>query len=110
MARELIDYFVLDALADDLESLEDVLRMLNGDGLGWRVHHRAPFAQEEVVPSLFRCIQAGLVRAAVLSADGKGLEPVEERAIPATPLDEIWFELTAHGRLVHENWEPPEPP
>jgi hypothetical protein len=109
MARELNDYFVLDALANDLTSLEDVLRILNSDALGWRSHHPAPFKQDEVVVSLVRCIEGGLIRAAVLSADGKGLEPLAERQRPRAPFDELWFELSAHGRIVHENWEPPEP-
>jgi hypothetical protein len=108
MPRDLLDYFVLDAVADDLESLEDVLRILNSEGLGWRAHHPSPFEREEVVPSLLRCIRDGLVRAAVLSANGKWLEPLEDGALPTAPLDEVWFELSAPGRLVHANWEPPE--
>ena len=107
MPRELIDYFVLDALADDLEALEDVLRLLNSAHLGWRSHHAKPFTSDEVIPALFRGIRDGLIRAAVLAADGKRLEPMEDHALPARPLDEVWFELTPQGRVVHSTWDPP---
>jgi hypothetical protein len=110
MARPLIDYFVLDSLANDLESLEDILRLLNGEGLGWRVHHVEPFERAEVVPALLRGIRDGLIRAAVPAADGKALEPLEDRALPAGSLDDVWFELTAQGRVVHTTWEPPASP
>jgi hypothetical protein len=109
VTRSLIDYFVLDALANDLESLEDVLRILNSDGLGWRSHHADPFTKDEVVPSLYRCLQEGLVHAAQIDSTGLALKPLPERALPAAPLDDLWFALTAHGRLVHGNWDPPPP-
>jgi hypothetical protein len=110
MARPLIDYFVLDSLANDLESLEDILRLLNNEALGWRLHHSTPFDRLAVVPALFRGIREGLIRAAVLTPDGKALEPLEDRALPAGSLDHVWFELTAQGRVVHTSWEPPAPP
>jgi len=110
MARPLIDYFVLDSLANDLESLEDILRLLNSDGLGWRLHHAGPFERVEVVPALIRAIRDGLIRAAVPTADGKALEPLEHRALPTASLDDVWFELTARGRVVHASWEPPAQP
>jgi len=108
MTRELVDYFILDSLANDLEALEDVLRILNGDGMGWRSHHPEPFTRDEVVAALFRCIRDGLVRAAVLTADGKSLVSLEDRALPGCSVDDVWFELTARGRVVHASWEPPE--
>jgi hypothetical protein len=110
MTRPLIDYFVLDSLADDLESLEDILRILNSDGIGWRSHHPTAFERAEVMPVLFRAISDGLVRAAVLTADGKALEPLAERTLPAGDLDGVWFELLAPGRMVHTSWEPPAQP
>jgi hypothetical protein len=108
MGRDPLDYFVLDSLANDLEALEDVLRILNSDAIGWRTHHPEPFTKDEVVPTLCRCIRDGLVRAAVLGADGKYLEPLEDRALPTCSVDDVWFELTARGRIVHSTWEPPQ--
>jgi hypothetical protein len=110
MARLLIDYFVLDSLANDLESLEDILRLLNSDELGWRSHHATRFERVEVVPALLRGIRDGLIRVAVPTSDGKALEPLEDRALPTGGLDDVWFELTAQGRVVHTSWEPPTPP
>ena len=107
MAKALIDYFVLDSLANDLESLDDILRLLNSDGLGWRSQHPVPFERAEILPSVLRLIRDGLVRAAVLGRDGKALESLADRVSPGERIDECWFELTAPGRIVHSSWEPP---
>ncbi len=107
VGREPLDYFILDSLANDLEALEDVLRILNGDAIGWRTHYPVPFTRAEVVPALYRCIRDGLVRAAVLTEDGKSLEPLEDRALPTRSVDDVWFQLTARGRIVHSSWDPP---
>jgi hypothetical protein len=107
LPRDLIDYFVLDALANDLESLDDIVRLLNSDRLGWRSYHAAPFERIEVVPALFRGITNGLIRVAVLTPDGRWLTPLEDRVLPSGDLDEAWFSLTPHGQMVHLTWEPP---
>ncbi len=105
---EIRSTIILDSLANDLEALEDVLRILNGDAIGWRTHHPEPFTRNEVVPALYRCIRDRLVRAAVLTRDGKSLESLDDHVLPTGSVDDVWFELTARGRSVHSTWEPPE--
>jgi hypothetical protein len=110
MIREPLDYFVLDTLANDLESLEDVLRLLNSPEMGWRHAHPEPFTREEVIPALIRRILAGDVEACPLSE----FEPVLETLGPGVlPPDarwgQTWFKLTGQGRIAHMNWDAPMP-
>jgi hypothetical protein len=106
--REVLpDLYVLDALANDIESLEDVLRMLNSDTvLGWHRTWGRPFQRAEIVESLARLIKEESVRAHVLTPDGKGLDPLPPRTLPSATFDDVWFEMTPHGRMRHANWEP----
>lgn len=108
MAREPIDLFVLDALANDLEDLESVLRILNSPSeLGWRDQHPAVFTREEVIPAVFRGIGEGNIEACVTAAAEPVLIGLGERKLPDGPLDEVWFRLTKRGRTVLNSWDPP---
>lgn len=109
MARPEVDYFVLDTLANDLESLEDILRLLNSELMGWRHRHPAPFTQDEVLPVLRRVVQDGLVNVAAFSLTDRALVDLPARTWPAGGLHEVWFRLTPHGRMVHSAWEPDLP-
>ncbi len=107
--RSEIDYFVLDALANDLESLEDILRLMNSDTMGWRFRHSRPFTEPEVLPVLQRVVKEGLVNAAVFSDSEQALVDLPERSWPTAAVDSAWFRLTPHGRMVHTAWEPDVP-
>ena len=109
MGRPEVDYFILDALANDLESLEDILRLMNSDSMGWRFRHPAPFTASEVLPGLQRVVKDGLVNAAAHSATEQALVDLPERVWPAEGLEGVWFRLTPHGRMVHSAWEPDVP-
>ena len=106
--RPLIDFFVLDALANDLESLEDILRLINRDDIGWRQFNRGrPYERSEVLAPLLRCIREGLIDVFSLESSGKSLSRLPSGALPPSSLDLYWFGLTPAGRLVHTNWNPP---
>jgi hypothetical protein len=110
MQREPVDLFVLDTLANDLEALDDILRMLNSATvLGWRHAHPDPFEREEVVLALARNIKAGLVEACVYDPAAKALVGLGEHVWPDGSMDEFWFRMTRRGRMVHEAWDPPLP-
>jgi hypothetical protein len=106
MSHELTDYFVLDMLANDLESIEDILRMLNGP-IGWRDLHPEAFSRGEVVAALLRCIRLGAVIACVPDKDGTSLVDAGEQIVPPGSLDIVWFRLTPRGKMLHGAWEPP---
>ena len=101
--------YVLDALADDVEDLESILRVLNSDSaIGWHRQWGRHFTTADVVASLTRLIAADRVRVSVLSVDGKWLEELPATQFPPAAFGEAWFALTPHGRIVHATWEPTE--
>jgi hypothetical protein len=111
MKRGLIDYLVLDALANDLEDIEHILEILNSDTqFGWRDYHPEPFTREEMVPALVRAIHDGCVEACIFSEEDGALIGAGERVVPAVPLEDVWFRLTSRGRTVLENWNLRSPP
>lgn len=111
MRREhLPDMYVLDSLANDVENLDDILRILNSDtAVGWHKHWGRHFKREEVVQSLSRLIQAESVLVSVLTPDGKWLQELPSGALPSASFDDAWFGITPRGRLIHTNWEPEGP-
>lgn len=101
------DMYVLDSLANDVEDLESILRILNSDtSIGWHKQWGRQFDRAEIVQSLTRLIKADSVRVSVLTPDGKWLQELALRELPAGSFDDAWFALTPHGRIVHTNWQP----
>ena len=110
MPRPSLDLFILDAVADDLENLEDILRMLNStSAIGWRHLHPAPFTRDEILPALARLIRENLVEACPLDQSGKFLVEAGSGVLPEGSWDDVWFRMTARGRIVHSTWEPDSP-
>ncbi|GLC24610.1 hypothetical protein [Roseisolibacter agri] len=107
MTRADIDYIVLDALANDLESVEDILRLANHPEIGWADLAGGAVAEFSVLLALPHLMEDGLVQAYVLDADEGHLEELPVGTQPSVSLDECYFGLTPQGRLVHASWEPP---
>lgn len=100
------DMYVLDALANDIEDLEAILRMLNSDTvLGWHKEWGRKFRREEIVEALCRLVVDDLVLAYV-TLEKPGLVTLPARTLPDGDFDDASFGLTEKGRLVHANWEP----
>jgi hypothetical protein len=109
MPREATDYVVLDAIADDLESLEIILSRVNHPEFGWQgLHGNVEFTRAEVVAALFRLIRDGLAEACSYSERDRALVNLGPRVLPSGELDEHWFVITPHGRMAHEAWKPAE--
>lgn len=101
------DMYVLDGVADDAESLDDILRMLNSDtSVGWHKQWGRDFTRDEIVQSLARLIKDGAVRVSALTSDARWLEELEPGALPPGRFDDVWFTMTPRGRLLHNNWHP----
>jgi len=109
MAKErLPDMYVLDALANDVEDVEAILRMLNSDtALGWHNEWGRKFRRDEIIETLCRLVADDLVRV-YETKEEPGLVPLPSRTLPPANFDAAWFGLTERGRLVHTNWEPAE--
>jgi hypothetical protein len=103
------DLYVLDALANDIEDLENILRMLNSDTpLGWTKEWGRAFRRDEVVEALSRLVQKEWVRVLVHASDGKSLSELSVGTLPPGDYDDVYYSLTERGRLVHSNWNPSE--
>ena len=81
MTRADIDYIVLDALANDLESVEDILRLANHPEIGWTELAGGPIAEFSVLLALPRLVEDGLVRAYVLDASVGQLQDLRDLGI-----------------------------
>jgi hypothetical protein len=102
------DMFVLDALVNDIEDVESVLRMLNSDtALGWSDEWGRPFQRGEVVATLTRLIAKNYVDVLVLASDGKSLESLPSKSLPPSSYEEVYFAITDRGRTIHRNWDAP---
>jgi len=101
------DKYVLDALANDVEDLDSVIRMLNSDSeLGWREEWGRDFRRDEILAALLRLVRNDLVRVLALAEDGKSLEELSLGTLPETGLGTAYFGITPRGRMVHRSWEP----
>ena len=109
-ARAVIDYFVLDALANDVESLDGVLALLNHADVGWAAEYGRHFTPQDVVPVLLREVRQDLLRVCLWSDFEGALVPAAEGVIPEEPVDRCWFMLTPRGRLLLESWSPEDRP
>jgi hypothetical protein len=110
MARDKVDMFVLDSLANDIESLADVMRIINSDSpeLGWRDLHPAEFSRVEVLTALKRLTRDELVSVLRYSADGATITnapPTDSFAWEE--VDDLYFAMSERGRMVHRAWDPP---
>jgi hypothetical protein len=106
-STEVLDLYVLDSLANDIEDLEGILRMLNSDSaLGWTKAWGRPFAREEVVGALSRLVVRDAVRVLVLTDDGKSLTDWPRGELPPASYGDVYFAMTERGRLLHSVWEP----
>jgi hypothetical protein len=104
--RPQIDLFVLDSLASDIESLDNVLRVLNSDtDVGWHREWGRHFVRDEIVQSIARLIQNDLVRVYLWDEVQRGLVESAPRVLPPADFDNVWFGLTERGRMIHTNWE-----
>jgi len=104
--RELrADMYVLDSLANDVEDLDSILRLLNGSTeFAWRGEWGRAFRREDVVASLSRLIRRRAVRAYVLSVDGRRLEGLSEGVLPSGDFGDAHYGMTPHGRMMHSHW------
>lgn len=102
-----IEMFVLDVVRHDATDLDRIMDLLNDHHtFGWRDVLKRRFDRDEVV------------RAVVSLVDRAWLTPLEYdpdlrelKASQARPIDpeELWFVLSAAGRVAWDVWVPPKP-
>jgi hypothetical protein len=91
---------VLDAISDDYENLEIILRTINrcyrseSDLKGWKALEAVPVSHLEVINALRELTQEGFAQACVFDADAKQFQAVSFRPELVTVL---WFYVTDKG-------------
>lgn len=102
-----LDMFVLDVVSNDLEAIDDVMRMLNRpDHLGWARERGGAFSREEVLGALVRLVREDAVR--VVAAEGDGLVEMPPGTFPEWRMKDCYFRITSKGKMRHQNWKPPK--
>lgn len=110
MSLDQIDYYVLDALADDIESLEQIVPSVRLAATMWKSELKPESVNRQVViSSLLRLLRERSISAFCYSLSGKDLEELPPGVVPDGNFDDHWFGLTVRGRMLHSAWDPPPP-
>jgi hypothetical protein len=94
VARPALDYLILDAVADDVESLVDIRG---------RVATSEP-SESHLIATLRRLVQERLVEACTIPGDKVELVSAGQGVWPPASTEDLWFQITGRGRMVHETW------
>ena len=94
MARPALDYLILDAVADDLESLVDIRGRLAAS---------AP-SESNLIATLRRLVQERLVEACTIPGEKAELVSAGQGIWPPASTDDLWFQITGRGKMIHETW------
>ena len=94
MARPALDYLILDAVADDVESMVEISKRV------------APSEASEstLVATLRRLVQERLIEAYTIPGDTAELVSAGEGIWPPAFAEGLWFQITGRGKMVHETW------
>jgi len=93
LPRPQLDYQILDAVADDVESVEDIRGKVEPSGL---------LSGSNFLESLRRLTNDRLVEVCVLK--GVELVGVGEGVWPTGSVEDMWFRITSRGTMLHGNW------
>jgi hypothetical protein len=98
--------FVLDALSNDIESIESILSLINSDEYGWKNVVGRAFVDKEIKHSLKRLIDKKWVN--LLVYDPRLAMAVKSVTDSIEAHEETWFQMTDLGRTVWMEWEVPK--
>jgi hypothetical protein len=104
--RAKLEMFILDVMRHDAaENVESIIRMLNNRGcIGWRDQWPSDFHRDEVDDTIAHLVKVGDVRVLVEDIERGVLVP----ALPSVTVGrDLWYSLTASGRLRWEQWTAP---
>ncbi len=106
MARSLLDYHVLNAIINDCDLYEDMMRYLNESEFSWHAEYGRTLQPVEVQVALLRLVQDGLVEVSLIDPVENDFVDCGERVWPADKqLSEMFFDLTGRGRVLYLNWD-----
>ena len=105
MARQPIDYFILDAISFDAEQLDDMVAFLSNPDSDWMFRFERPPQRLEVQAALMRLVKDGSVEVHVPDGTGDDLVECGVGVWPARPVTEMYFDMTGRGRVLYLNWD-----
>lgn len=106
MARSHLDYHVLNAIINDCDLYEDMMRFLNESELSWHAEYGRTLQPVEVQVALLLLVQEGLVEVSRIDPVENDFVDCGERVGPADrQLSEMFFDLTGRGRVLYLNWD-----
>jgi hypothetical protein len=98
-----LDYYVLDAMMDLIQSVETIVGSLNHPEFGW-AKKQAPFTRELVGEIVIRLVSAGLVERFMRDEMSRGSLIPHQDVVRGT-IGGDWFGLTKLGRATCEDWQ-----
>jgi hypothetical protein len=110
MTRPDLHFFILDALANDIESLADIVRLVNHPEMGWAELAGGPISPGAVAAALPVLVEDDLIEAFAYAELTPELQALPRRRMPVEPLEQCYFGLTGHGREMHTRWQPRRSP
>src|SRR5687768_15037925 len=106
MTRDIVDYFVLDSLTDDIESLEQIIPAVRDSVEHWEVSEAvSSFGRDRIIAAIFRLVREDKVAVLIYNDAGTELVDAGQRIIPTGSIDDFWFRMTPAGRFIHGAWE-----
>jgi len=63
---------------------------------------------QEIVTALSRLIRKDFVRVIAVDSTSNTAHKFGQRVLPLGSYDNVYFEMTERGRVVHSNWNPTE--
>ncbi|MGC4005461.1 MAG: hypothetical protein QM811_21005 [Pirellulales bacterium] len=96
---------VIDALQDDIENIDSVLRMLNNKSeSSWATARGRQFTMDEVLSSIRELIQRNLISPLAEIEPGFVMQIDALIAKTDTELEFLWFSLEPAGRDAMKEW------
>lgn len=106
MRRAQLDFHVLDAIGNDADLYDDILKHLNDPVTGWRAENGRQIQGAEVHAALLRLVRDGLVEVHIVDVAKNDLMDCGEGVWPPDcSLAEMFFDMTGRGRVLYLNWE-----
>ena len=97
--------YVLNSLADDLESIETIHSLLNKDGKdGFKDEWGGVIQRIDIFHAIKMLIDEKLITVFLPSGPNGELVPLESSGWDMSGVDEAWFGMTDRGRLKHIKW------
>ena len=95
MARPALDYLILEAIADDVESFPHIREQIASS---------EPSQVAALLGALRRLVEKRLVEVCTVPGAETQLVGAGEGRWPPANADDMWFRITGRGKIVHETW------